>query len=121
MAFKMKYGKKSGMGFPFKESPMKSWYEEEGTGPVGWLRRKAGQAKDWFKESVVETVKTGKDPAERWQEAQRHNRLTDPRNRSEHAKIYQQKLKKEKEKKEFKKHGVKGMMGGLSKGQHAQK
>ena len=62
---------------------------------------------DWVDENIVETFRTGKDPAERWVEQQQYNRLLDPRNKSEAAikarKEYQARLKKNKNKKLTKK------------------
>lgn len=93
--FKMK-------GFqPHSGSPMMK------AGPISWLKKTGKKAVDWFDENIVETFRTGKDPAERWVEQQQYNRLLDPRNKSEAAikarKEYQARLKKNKNKKLTKK------------------
>ena len=134
MAFKMKYGKNSNMGFPFKDSPMKQ--DNEGN----WFTKAAKGVGDWWDHNVSETIRTGKDPMERRQEARRFNALMDPRNKSEHAiktqKEYYAKQKAKKEKSEKVRNVLKetiskaqkakdnkvnqqGLLGGLDS--HAQK
>jgi hypothetical protein len=110
--FKMK-------GFqPHSDSPMVK-------GPITWLKNKAKQGKEWFDESIVETIRTGKDPSQRWVEGQKYNRLLDPRNKTPEGlkakKDYADKKKKSKAKKDFAKHGVQGMLGGTDKKSHMAK
>tara|TARA_R100000458_G_C8255307_1_gene231494 strand:- start:111 stop:365 length:255 start_codon:yes stop_codon:yes gene_type:complete len=75
MAFKMK-------GYVAKgNTPLeKNWWSS--------VKEKAGKAKDWFKTEVGETMRTGKDPAERRSEGRQHAHMMNPRNRSEEAQKY---------------------------------